>query len=160
MDEYRRHFHKKIPRLDTLKFFLKNWDHLRAGLTTSQPLLAAAMKAQPFVGGGSKAGPWGLTIRPSAFTAADTKIAVQTRWNADVRFAPTREIHQHEGCVRFVPRRNIAASHRRISVCHSCARRRVPDAGLSCTDDRHFSAASNSRIVLCGAIISAPHRDG
>jgi hypothetical protein len=59
MDKYRRHFHKKIPRLDTSKFFLKNWDHLRAGLATSQPLLAAAMKAQSFVGGRSKAGPWG-----------------------------------------------------------------------------------------------------
>ena len=33
-------------------------------------------------------------------------------------------------------------------------------AGLSRTDNRYFSAASKSRIVLCGAIISAPRRDG
>jgi hypothetical protein len=93
-------------------------DHLRAGLITSEPLLAAATKAQPFAGGGSKAGPWGLTIRPSAFTAADTKIAVSNAMERRCPLCPNREIHQHEGCVRFVPKkRQRGVSSPNLCIC-------------------------------------------
>jgi hypothetical protein len=161
MDEYQRHFHKKIPRLDTLKFFLKKLDHLRAGLITSEPLLAAAMKAQPFVGGGSKAGPWGLTIRPSAFTAADTKIAVQTRWNADVRFAPTREIHQHEGCVRFVPKkRQRGVSSPNLCIC--CVTSSVSVDHINPAGVKGIGELGNvgTDAVTCNAIFDATHVHG